>query len=129
MAKKPINQLDRERFYLLKNHYGCAACRHLGISGHTVEIHHLVEGYRLGHQFTIPLCIWHHRGERENLAVTMERMRQFFGPSLAREKKAFVSKFGSERELLEEVNRWLDRNHIKEGEKKGLGESESFFPF
>jgi AraC-like DNA-binding protein len=113
---------------LLKQ-FGCIACRHRGLSGHSVEIHHLVEGYRLGHEYTIPLCIWHHRGERENLNVPMAKMREFFGPSLAREKKQFVREFGSERELLEGVNQWLDRNRIRDAEKKAQEQSENFFPF
>lgn len=125
---KPISQTDRERFYMLKV-YGCMACRKRGLSVGTVEIHHIVEGYRLGHDHTIPLCIWHHRGERENLNITMSKMKAVFGPSMAREKKLFVREFGSERELLEEINGWLNRNHIKEGERKGLAESASFFPF
>lgn len=130
---RAITAADRERFYMLRL-YGCAACRKLGVNGHhpeihPPEIHHLVEGYRLGHEYTIPLCVWHHRGERENLDVSMDRMRHFFGPSMAREKKAFIKEFGSERELLMEVNKWLDQNPIKEGEQKGLRESENFFPF
>lgn len=38
----------------------CAVC---GLMGKT-EVQHLVNGYRLGHFFTIPLCIYCHRGDR-----------------------------------------------------------------
>ena len=71
------------------------------------EAHHIVDnGYRRlsgGHQATIPLCPWHHRGEP--LAdVTVRATKELLGPSLARHKREFVARFGTERELLEKVN-------------------------
>jgi len=125
-GRKGITAADRERFASLRQ-LGCIACTKRGIVGSKAEIHHLVEGYRLGHEYTIPLCTWHHRGERTDLSVSMESMRGIFGPSMAREKRQFVGEFGSERELLEEVDKWL-----KEGSPpgtKGQQQSESSLPF
>lgn len=80
---------------------GCVACRQLGNFGEPYDVHHLVEGYRLGHRFTIPLCPWHHRG------VECTPGDKLKGPSLARSKRAFVERFGTERELLAEVDELL----------------------
>jgi hypothetical protein len=88
-----------------------SAFRHIGciITGSTqYDVHHLVEGYRLGDRYTIPLHPWFHR------AVNFEGMRPSecearFGPSLARYKKAFEKRYGTEQELLEKVDKMLAR--------------------
>jgi hypothetical protein len=72
------------------------------------EIHHLNLGGRAGQkrrgdEFTIPLCTWHHRGEPFN-HFTVTRMREAFGPSLARTSKAFREAFGTDDELLAKTN-------------------------
>lgn len=82
---------------------GCICCRlHHGIS-QPAEVHHLVEGYRLGHRYTIPLCPWHHRGQHPlgNLA------RDTLGPSLALHKREFIEQYGNERFLLRLVDEKL----------------------
>ena len=67
------------------------------------EAHHLVDkGPRLlsgGHMATIPLCIWHHRGECAEYMRPSE-MHFIYGPSLARHKREFKACYGTERELL-----------------------------
>jgi hypothetical protein len=85
---------------------GCIACRKQGFQ-RPAEIHHLVEGYRLGHDATIPLCEWHHRGVPPMMSMTKAHARKLLGPSLEESKRQFVAEYGSEKELLDEVNEWL----------------------
>jgi Recombination enhancement, RecA-dependent nuclease len=81
---------------------GCIACRLDGRMNVASDIHHLVEGNkRLGDEFTIPLCPWHHRGVKQ----VFEGF--WVGPSLAESKRDFVQHYGSERQLLEHVNELL----------------------
>lgn len=73
------------------------------------EIHHLVEGRkRLGHQFTIPLSPWFHRGVPPLGDMRPSDASEKIGPSLALSKREFTSRFGSERELLEQTNKLID---------------------
>lgn len=75
-----------------------------------IEVHHLLSGNkRRGHLFTIPLCLWHHRGESLDLPWTASKMRESFGPSLARASKQFHATFGTDDELLERTNKLLER--------------------
>lgn len=71
------------------------------------EAHHLVDkGTRKlsgGHDATIPLEAWHHRGICIDY-LTAREMTELYGPSLARNKKAFIAQYGSERELLEQTD-------------------------
>lgn len=84
----------------------CVACviYQPSMSGGRVEAHHLVDkGTREasgGHQATIPLCAWHHRGQPPMYAMTVKECTSIFGPSLGQSKRAFVHRFGTERELL-----------------------------
>lgn len=74
------------------------------------EVHHIVDkGYRKhsgGHVATLPLCGWHHRAELL-YPLTSSEMLFLHGPSLSDHKKKFVATYGSERELLEIVDRRL----------------------
>lgn len=95
-----------QRFMKLRE-IGCIHCRLLGWFNDEVDIHHIVDrGYRRlsgGDAATIPLCAWAHRGHcNEGMTVTDMRLR--FGPSLFHHKKAFIERFGTERELLAKVN-------------------------
>lgn len=72
---------------------GCIACRLNGHYREPCEIHHLNIGGKhgapnLGHDHTIGLCAWHHRGvmDRWKDAQTYEFER---GPSFARSPSAF----------------------------------------
>lgn len=109
---KTATKADRRRFIDLQM-VGCIACRLEGLaddaSPESADIHHItMGGRRLGHDYTIPLCPWHHRG----VGVTglpdsvLEAVK---GPSLARSKRAFVARYGTELCLLEHVNRHLER--------------------
>jgi hypothetical protein len=82
---------------------GCVVARKLGLGWMAPDIHHIVQGYRLGNQYTIPLNPWSHRGVLPD-GMTAKQAYELLGPSLALQKKAFFERFGTERELLAEVN-------------------------
>jgi len=88
------------------------ACVYEGVSQPSkTEAHHLVDrGYRKhsgGHDATIPLCAWHHRGLQRDGWIKAE-MTAKYGPSLALKKREFVLMYDSERELLAMVNKVLE---------------------
>lgn len=96
-----MTKSDRARLDLL-HRMQCVVC-----GAWPAEAHHIVDnGYRRlsgGHQATIPLCPWHHRGDP--LAdVTVTATKELLGPSLALHKRQFVARFGTERQLLARVN-------------------------
>lgn len=102
---------DEKRYAALRE-IGCIVCR---LKGYSIpcgmpEMHHLVDkGYRKhsgGNLATIPLGIWHHRGE-PRIDYTATEMRQIWGPSMKRESKEFARLYGSQRELLAKVNELL----------------------
>ena len=89
----------------------CIACEIYGTyQPWPTEVHHLVDkGYRKhsgGHDATIPLDSWHHRGVVKD-GLTSSDMTMLYGPSLAKNKRAFVGVFGTERDLLARVNERL----------------------
>lgn len=71
------------------------------------EVDHLVDkGTRKhsgGHDATIPLCAWHHRGLCLD-RVSAEIMHARYGPSFALRKRLASVYYGTKRELLEFVN-------------------------
>ena len=88
---------------------GCIACRLMGHFTEQYDEHHLVDkGTRElsgGDLATIPLCLWHPRGQSPISGVAAAT--ELYGPSLKHNKKLFVERYGSERELLEKVNALL----------------------
>ena len=104
-----------QRFSKLQS-IGCVACLINGAGQQPCEIHHIVDkGYREhsgGDMATIGLCPWHHRGVKTE-GMTKTLMIEWFGPSLALEKRKFVAKFGSERDLLDYVNLILDAGKME----------------
>lgn len=109
---KAPTKAQKRRFQDLQM-VGCIACRLDGNSSDSnpepADIHHLTAGgRRQGHDATIPLCPWHHRG----ISVTglpADMLRELKGPSLARDKRAFVEHYGSELMLLEITEQHLAR--------------------
>jgi hypothetical protein len=103
-----IGSREKKRFDALRE-LGCIACKR-DLHWRSPEIHHLVDnGYRKhsgGHQATIPLCDWHHRGTPIE-GHALHWMRSQLGPSMALESKAFAERYGSQRELLAKVNELL----------------------
>jgi hypothetical protein len=95
---KPASKAQKRRFRILGQEIGCMCCRMLGQGFVPAEIHHITRGgRRLGHDFTIPLCGWHHRG------VGINR----FGASIADGRKLFEEFWGNEFDLLDDANRLL----------------------
>ena len=105
LQRRQSCQAEQRRFRELQD-IGCIACRLEGYPRTPGDIHHLVDGYCIGHGATICLCPWHHRGETEG-HMAPSRMELIKGPSLARNKRAFVERYGSERELLARVDALL----------------------
>jgi len=90
---------------------GCICCLLEGVTDRHATVHHIVDGgKRLGHDFTLGLCSWHHQAE---LFTGMRRqaMISVWGPSLAGGSKPFVERYGSELELLKLQDFILDAFH------------------
>lgn len=78
-----------------------------GVTGTPGDVHHLLSGgKRMGHDFTIVLHPWYHRGVSD---LPPARSRELFGPSLALHKKEFIEEFGGEMYLLEVSNQLLTK--------------------
>jgi hypothetical protein len=105
---RKITTADAERFVAIKS-LGCICCVKLGLPmqcGPT-EAHHLLSGgRRRGHSQSVPLGRWHHRGIPWQ-TLNSRQMTEQFGPSLARGSKPFHEAFGTDDELLAEVERLL----------------------
>lgn len=113
---KAPNAAQRRRMEALSRSR-CIACDLRDVrQPNQTEIHHIVDkGNREasgGHDATLPLCSWHHRGVPSFQAMrgksTERRMADQYGPSLALQKRAFVEVFGTERRLLLIVNAMLE---------------------
>ena len=96
MAKKRPNKIERERLATIGN-MPCYACFQDGRETNA-EVHHIRSqtglGLRPSHFATIPLCGFHHRYGKVSVHLG---------------KKAFVAKYGTEQEILEKVNREIER--------------------
>lgn len=113
MGPNKTSKADKARYIKLKQ-LGCICCRKRGAVMST-QVHHLVEGRkRLGNDATIPLCDYHHMGYRYSKFAApgshygREDAVRLMGPSLADSKSRFIEEFGTERELLAEVNELLE---------------------
>ena len=95
MKKKP-NKLERQRLKTI-GEMPCYACFQDGRETNA-EVHHIRTqtglGLRPSHFATIPLCGFHHRYGKVSVHLG---------------KKAFVAKYGTEQEILEKVNREIER--------------------
>jgi hypothetical protein len=103
-----VNARAREHRFRRLKEMGCIASWLDGRMNVPAEIHHLNLGgkagqARRGDEYTIPLSTWHHRGEPLP-GYTATKMREEFGPSLARQSRAFRAKYGSDEKLLAKVN-------------------------
>lgn len=74
---------------------GCIACIMERIPYRRMcEWHHMTKaGFTQGHQDTIGLCQWHHKGVCED-GMTSSMMRAKYGPSLAKGSKPFYANYG-----------------------------------
>lgn len=100
--KKPTKNQSR-RIEAIKE-IGCLACRQMGYFDVPAECHHLLNGYRIGHDSTIALCPYHHRGV-DITGMGLETLYRILGPSLELNKKEFHETFGTDNELLMEQDR------------------------
>lgn len=85
---------------------GCVACAHLELPVPAQECHHILYGnIRMGHLFTIPLCMGHHRGcwSAEQLEAIPADKRV----AISNGRKAFTLVYPDERTLWEQVQRRL----------------------
>lgn len=86
---------------------GCLTCAIAGHGYAAPDIHHLLEaGRRLGHDQTIALCPWHHRGVAHSHAAP-SLMEHLKGPSLAIDSRAFHARYGDDQSLLDMQNERL----------------------
>lgn len=100
MAKATASNIARFRKL---SDLGCYCCAKMGWYA-PPDIHHILSGgRRKGHDATIPLCAWHHRGHCE-MGWNKARMRLRFGPSLADGSKPFHAHWGTQLEILDEIN-------------------------
>lgn len=98
---------DLSRFDQLQR-IGCIACHILGVHSQA-DVHHvLTGGRRTGHQDTIPLCPYHHRGVIGCVMGVTNGAPSFDpGPSLADGSKPFHKFFGTQQALLAKVNEMM----------------------
>lgn len=93
-----MNKSDRTRLSRLVV-LGCVVCRNSGYGPTPPEIHHLIGiahrglSQRSSHQKTIPLCPEHHRGNEGIHGMG---------------RRAWEAKYGTQEELLEQVNQELN---------------------
>lgn len=121
--RKPLKQgrstgkptkVQLQRFIHIKE-IGCIACLCGGWVGQAAEVHHLTIGgrhgqKRRGHDFTIGLCRWHHRGEspyRVDFSITPDSIAEIRGPSYHHHARRFREKYGQDDELLELQNQLI----------------------
>ena len=89
---------------------GCLACKQLGYYQPS-DCHHLLSGHvRRGHEFTIPLCPYHHRNLWNDRFANRKIAESMLGPSLAQDSKKFHERFGSDDELLALANQLIEKN-------------------
>ena len=96
MAKKRPNKIERERLATIGN-MPCYACFQDGRET-KAEVHHIRSqtglGLRPSHFATIPLCPEHHRTGK--LSVHLGKVE-------------FEKRYGTQKEILEKVNREIER--------------------
>lgn len=84
---------------------GCIVTRLYFDSYAAPDIHHLTSGgRRIGDEHTIPLSPWYHRGVPID-GMSQAETERIYGPSLAKNRKAFEARFGTQEWLLEQTER------------------------
>lgn len=102
----------QERFDAIKE-IGCVVARLRGLGFVPCEIHHLTVGgkhgqKRLGHDSTVGLNHWSHRGVRDQWGLdSTAEYEDTFGPSYARNPRAFRALYSDDL-LLAEQNRLIE---------------------
>lgn len=91
---------------------GCIVAQALGLGFVPCEVHHLTVGgkhgqKRRGHDFTVGLNPWSHRGEPFN-GMNAETCESLFGPSYAKQPRLFRQDIGNDDYLLDLQNTAID---------------------
>lgn len=111
-----MNENERNIRFTAIREIGCIACRKHGVGGIVPpQVHHLNfgdrhGGKRLGDEFTVGLCPWHHMGQPFD-GMWPGQCRDKFGPSWERDPRAFREMFGSGEELLAMQNELIAAFH------------------
>lgn len=101
-------KIEAKRMDTIKDIAICMCCQQRKLLASAVEVHHLLSGNkRMGHMFTVGLCVWHHRGI-PMYGYTRRQMREIYGDSLAEGSKIFRAQFGSDMDLLAIQDEMLD---------------------
>ncbi|MBE5272131.1 hypothetical protein IMX13_18095 [Stenotrophomonas sp. B2] len=92
---------------------GCVVANALGMGYIPCEVHHLTVGgkhgqKRRGHDFTIGLNPWSHRGEPFG-GMDADTCERLFGPSYAKQPRRFRQEIGDDDYLLDLQNTALDQ--------------------
>lgn len=93
---------------------GCIVAQALGLGYIPCEVHHLTVGgkhgqKRRGHDFTIGLNPWSHRGEPFG-GMDADTCERLFGPSYAKQPRRFRQEIGNDDYLLDLQNTLLEKN-------------------
>ncbi len=108
---KTATKAERQRWSDMRD-IGCIACWQIGYYGVPPDMHHLINGYRIGHSATVALCEWHHRGIPRG-GVVADMCRRGLGPSLAEHSREFHERFGSDEELLALQEQLLEKHRAR----------------
>lgn len=107
MSKRAATKAQKKRFVAIKE-LGCIACLMREIPGPVeCDVHHLTVGGkhgapRRGHDYSIGLCSWHHRGQHNTASLHYSA-----GPSYYHEARKFREVFGDDDYLLSMQNDML----------------------
>lgn len=112
-STKAPTKVEVLRFDALRK-IGCLACLHnlandMPITGMAVEIHHVLSGgRRIGHEATIPLCVFHHQADKwPDPAMGYKQASALYEPTLARDARRFHDFYGLELDLITLANRMM----------------------
>lgn len=109
-------KVQQARFDAIRE-IGCIVSRSLGLGFVPCEIHHLTVGGkhgapRRGHDFTVGLNPWSHRGEPFG-GLSATRCEELFGPSYARQSRRFRQEIGNDDYLLDLQNTLIEQHTRK----------------
>ncbi len=115
---------DEEKRFAAMHERGCVPCwLEAKLQGRKwvpepADIHHCDQGSTVGHHMnTYSNCPWHHRGVCKN-DLPEFKMREIFGPSMAKEPCRYHSRYGSEVDLLGFQSALLLKSADGKGERK-----------
>ncbi|WP_369913908.1 Ref family recombination enhancement nuclease [Xanthomonas sp. NCPPB 3005] len=104
---------QQARFDVIRD-IGCIVAHSRGLGYVPAEIHHLTIGGkhgapRRGHDYTVGLNSWSHRGEPFG-GMSAAQCEALFGPSYARQPRAFREQIGRDDYLLDLQNTLIEQH-------------------